>query len=179
MLIGDEIAGVVAYGDPACAVSGTSTRTDVHVESFIAPALARIAASAPASRPPLGAEAPTCTACERAADCPRGTDCLAGVCAVSLEHGALGATCINEQTCGGTPCVAGIDDAACRCLTTCDDSADGCGCQTSGAPGDALLVLMIVALLRMRSRATRSCVRKLLGGVYTRLGLEFVPVSNI
>jgi MYXO-CTERM domain-containing protein len=156
VLLGEEIAGVVAYGDPACAASGTSTRVDVHVDTFIAPALARIAASAASSRPPLVADTTACTACERTDDCPRGSECLDGTCALlGSEYTALGATCTDEQACSGTPCVAGLD-TACRCMTSCDDDANGCGCHTNGASGGTLpAVVLVAAVLALRRRRSR------------------------
>jgi hypothetical protein len=156
VLLGEEIAGVVAYGDPACAVSGTSTRVDLHADGFIATALARIAASTPASRPMLDAAASACAVCERTDDCPRGTDCVDGSCAVlGIERGALGAACTSEQTCRGAPCLAGLDEEACRCLTTCDE--DGCGCRSTRAPGSTLLFGVVVAgLLARRRNASRA-----------------------
>lgn len=160
VLLAEEIAGVVAYGDPACAASGTNTRTDIHLDTFIAPALARIAASAPGSRPALDPDATTCVACAQSEDCPRGTDCLDGACvAIGVEHGALGARCSDDSTCGGAPCLAGLDEAACRCLTTCDDDAGGCACGTTGAPGGTLLfTLLATAWLARRRRAGWSCL---------------------
>lgn len=146
ILIGTELASVVAYGDPACSTSNTSTRADVHVDAFITPALARIAASMPATRPALGM---ACTACERTDECPRGAECIDGSCSVGGLGGlgGLGASCTNDQTCGGSPCLAGLDEAACRCLEPCDD---GCGCRSGGSPG-GLLVIGLFALRRRRS----------------------------
>ena len=148
VLLAEEIAGVVAYGDTACMTSGTSTRADVHYAAFIAPALARIAASAPASRPALAANA-TCTACEQTEDCPRGTECVEGACAV-LGIGALGASCADEAACSGAPCLAGLDEASCRCVTSTCDVADGCGCRASGPSGTLIVALTLAMLLRRR-----------------------------
>ncbi len=91
VLVSEEVAGVVAYGDPECAQSSTSMRADVQLDRFITPTLATIAASPP--RTP--------------------------------EDPALGAACTDE--------------------------VDGCGCGATGAPGSALLV--VIVLLGMRSRS--------------------------
>ncbi|HEY5920132.1 MAG TPA: trypsin-like serine protease [Kofleriaceae bacterium] len=152
VLLAEEIAGVVAFGDAACATSGTSTRADVHLDAFIAPTLARIAGSAPATRPPLDADA-TCAACELTEDCPRGTECVEGTCVVlGIVHGALGSSCTDEAACSGAPCLAGLDEAACRCVVTTCDGDDGCGCRTVGAPSGTLLVAALTLAMVLRRR---------------------------
>jgi len=151
VLIAEEVAGVVAYGDPACATSGTSTRADLHVDSFVAPALARIAAGGPASRPPRETSA-TCTACASAEDCPRGSDCVGGTCGLAgSEHGAAGAECSADGDCARAPCLAGLEEIGCRCLVTCDDPG-GCGCGTSGSAGSLVLVALVAGPLLVRRR---------------------------
>jgi hypothetical protein len=146
VLLAEELAGVVAFGDPACAATNTSTRIDIHLATFVDPALARIAAAAPVSRP--NAEH-ACTACDVTDDCPRGAACIDGTCAVlGDERGGLGATCTGA-TCGDSPCLAGLDQAACRCLATCSD--DGCGCRSTSSPV-GLLVVLAVILWRYRRR---------------------------
>ncbi|HEX5059655.1 MAG TPA: S1 family peptidase [Kofleriaceae bacterium] len=149
VLLGGELASVVAYGDPACTMSNTSTRVDVHFDSFIMPALARIAASTPASRPALDM---ACTACERTDDCPRGAECFEGTCSVLAgEAGGVGSACTNDQQCGGSPCLAGLNETACRCVESCEP--DGCGCKSSRAPGGELFVVAMLVWWRRRYRA--------------------------
>jgi trypsin len=137
VLVGGEIVGVVAYGDPACATSTTVTRYDVHA-AFVLQALDRIGMQAPASRP---SSAEACRACEDTADCPRGSDCIEGSCALlGVERATLGSTCDTDSACGGQPCLAGIDEA-CRCLATCE-------------PTGQLLPLLVIAMLLLRRRVT-------------------------
>jgi uncharacterized protein (TIGR03382 family) len=147
VFIADEIVGVVAYGDPACTTSTTVTRVDVHA-AFVTAALARIAAHSPVSRP-TSTEA--CLSCAVSTDCPRGSDCIDGTCALlGAERAMLGSTCENDSACGGEPCLAGLDEA-CRCLASCE-TTDGCGCATGGSPH--LLPLLFVAVLLVRRRVT-------------------------
>jgi MYXO-CTERM domain-containing protein len=54
------------------------------------------------------------------------------------------------KQCGGSPCLAGLDEAACRCVVACEP--DGCGCRSSGAPGGALLVVAMLVWRRRRYR---------------------------
>lgn len=158
VLLGNEIVGVVSFGDPACATSATSTRADLYYDTFIAPALSSIEASATMTRAPLDATAPACTACERTEDCPRGTECVDGTCAVlGIGRGVLGERCTDEATCGSGICLAGLDETACRCVEACDDR-DGCGCTTSEPPS-GMLLLLAVLIFHLRvlrgSRGTR------------------------
>jgi len=43
----EVVAGVISFGDEACASYGTATRVDVHADSFVQPILDRVAAEAP------------------------------------------------------------------------------------------------------------------------------------
>jgi hypothetical protein len=158
VLIADELVGVIAFGDPACAISGTSMRLDIHLDAFVRPVLARIAATAGSSRAPFDPDAASCTACEVTDDCPRGTACVDGTCAIlGGELGMLGATCTSDTSCGQSPCVAGFDETACRCLTRC--ATGGSSCAVDGRSGNLsfafLLALVTTIVSRRRTKTAR------------------------
>lgn len=173
---GEVLIGVTAKGDPGCAAYGLNVRVDAFTADFLAPWIARIAASPP---PPLadGPLAPSllCSApCVSSADCPQGLVCqvgptgegLAPRCVVpGLVAGALSAACATDAQCTERCVQVRPDSASCRCYTACAPTepapppADGPGCSLSRGhsfrPG--LLLFLLVGFFLWRRRHSRDC----------------------
>ncbi len=141
---GELLAGIVKASGPDCTAAGLALRVNVVADSFVTPS---IAGYTPAARPPLDLAADLCgDTCAADADCPLGMLCLndrdAMHCGIrDLRTTAFGDTCTTGADCvrvGKGP------ERTCRLLNPCD--AVGGGCNSGGAPGPWLAVLIGLAL---------------------------------
>ncbi len=162
----EEVAGITAFGDAQCMLSGTNMRVDVYAASFIAPNLA----ASPPARPALDPSADFCTAsCSGDADCPLGMGCVpnpAGGMACGphgLPPGQLGVACGSGAECASGMCLT--VGTSCACYAPCeapmpDGSAGGCAVaphEVHGNSGGALALVVVAAGLRRgRRRGRRS-----------------------
>lgn len=156
--LGDELAGLVAFGDGACEVLGVNTRVDAYVDDFIDPTVAAIAALPPA--PPRPAFDPATSFCDVAcavdSDCPRAMGCVDTAegrrCALAGgDVGVFEGECTADDGCGDGTCVTGLEGDICRCFLRCDQRAPA-GCCASGGGGGAGATLAVLALLAWRRR---------------------------
>ncbi len=163
----EELAGITAFGDAQCKLSGTNMRVDAY-DAFIAP---NLAASPPPARPGLDPSADFCAAsCADDADCPLGMGCVpnpAGGMACGprgLPPGLLTGTCGAGGECESGMCLSVGE--SCSCYAPCaappkDD--DGCSAAGPGV-GFALIVLVCGFVLRRASRAPLRPSRHTPGG---------------
>jgi hypothetical protein len=124
---GDTLIGVTSYGDAACAVSGSNTRVDRFLASFITPGMA-----APKRPRPDSLQADLALLCSQPCndnvDCPVGFGCadvvpgVGGLCVIDGRTGAFGDPCFDDSACGSGICTRvaeGIAPGACRCFDAC------------------------------------------------------------
>ena len=155
----EEVAGITAFGDAQCTLSGTNMRVDVYAASFIAPNLS----ASPAVRPAFDASEEFCAgACDGDADCPVGMGCVpnpAGGMACGLRGlppGRLAGVCGAGGDCESGMCLS--VEAGCLCYAPCTPPADAdTGC--SAAPNSSAVLLVIVLGLLRRS-IRRSAARR-------------------
>jgi hypothetical protein len=159
------VIGIIATGDPGCAVYGLNARVDTSWGDFIAPWVARTATSAPPPIDgPLAAPGLCGAACASDSDCPAGLLCqvgpteqgLAPRCLVpGLLAGALSTPCTSDAQCGERCVRLRADDgpAACRCYSACATEApppppdSGCRAAAAGSASPSGLGLLLTTLL--------------------------------
>ncbi len=154
-LSNNQLVGVTAYGDPACAQFGVAMRADAYMAFFQSVLLE---AETLAPRAPFDPAAAFCDlTCANDADCPDETVCFHDRCAYEgLPAGELGGSCSGDGPC---QCIA-LPGGECReflpCVTegssTCRASDPGCGCGTSGGGGWLAPLVAVLALRRRRVR---------------------------
>jgi hypothetical protein len=158
----EEVAGITAFGDARCTLSGTNMRVDAYDTSFIAPNLT----ASPPARPALDPSADFCAAaCSGDADCPLGMGCVpnpAGGMACGLRGlppGQLGGACGAGGECASGMCLT--VGTSCLCYAPCaapmppGDGDGGCAVAPHrSAAGDALLLLVIACGSLRRAAAT-------------------------
>jgi hypothetical protein len=156
----EEVAGVTAFGDAQCKLSGTNMRVDAYNTSFIAPNLT----ASPPTRPAFDPTADFCAAsCFGDADCPVGMGCVpnpAGGMSCGLRGlppGQLGGICGAGGECESGMCLT--VGTSCQCYVPCaapssPDDHGGCAAapRTSDA-GWALLLLVVVSTTKRRVRS--------------------------
>lgn len=129
----EQLAGVTAYGDPECQISGTNERVDVQ-QSWIGDTLAAIAALPPASaRAPLDPRSDFCSrGCVSDGDCPNQTSCVMGACGLAgMAAGNFAEKCTGlPSDCGGGLCATVPD--GCRCYVPCGSQRSTGGCSFVG-----------------------------------------------
>ncbi len=152
----EELAGITAFGDARCELSGTNMRVDAYAASFIAPNLA----PSPRPRPPFEPSADFCAAaCADDADCPLGMGCVPNpsggmACGLrGLPPGQLGDACGAGGECESGMCLA--VGPSCQCYLPCAGPGEDGGCAVT-SPGNALLVLFAVGGLVLRRGASRA-----------------------
>ncbi|MEO8840142.1 MAG: peptidase S1, partial [Kofleriaceae bacterium] len=162
----EEVAGITAFGDARCMVSGTNMRVDAYEASFITPTLA----ASPSPRPALDPSADFCaTSCAGDADCPLGMGCVpnpAGGMACGprgLPPGQLGGACGSGGECPSGMCLT--VGTSCSCYAPCETPMrhgddGGCAVQRHHDAGDALpLLVMAWGLGRTGRRGRRQRLR--------------------
>jgi hypothetical protein len=156
----ERVIGIVSSGDELCADYSDVVRIDAQWDTFVAPLIEHIEATAePIGAPCLSdgncesgicltpADAPSFPYCSRpCADgdgCPEGLECresegdLARCLFPPPSPGALGAPCNGDDDCELGLCVAFDEDAPRVCSALCFSSADECPAATECQPSTA------------------------------------------
>ncbi len=136
------IVGVTSAGDVDCTV-GLAMRVDAQA-AFVSAWLDR-APTRPTFDPSADFCAETCTS---DAECPVGMTCAGEHCAViGFEPAVFGDVCVDGV----------VTPEGCRCSTPCPPPDAG-GCRSSADPGAGMLLLIVLvcATDRLRSRTRRS-----------------------
>lgn len=164
----EELAGITAFGDAQCKLSGTNMRVDTY-DAFIAPNLA----ASPPARPAFDSSADFCAAsCSEDADCPLGMGCVpnpAGGMACGLRGlppGQLAGACGAGGECESGMCLS--IGASCACYAPCakPDDDDGCSAAPHGSGAAFGLIVLACGLVlrRSASRAPSQLSRRTRGG---------------
>jgi V8-like Glu-specific endopeptidase len=149
---GEQLAGVTAAGDAACASFGLDVRVDPFVAGFIQPYLDGVD-QRPAPSPSIALAGLCAASCLGDGDCPAGLACGPGQRCVlgGTPAGQFGATCAAGT--GDCSCVrveAADAPDSCRCYKACGGGfpppGGSSGCNVGKGPPSALALLLLLVI---------------------------------